>query len=162
MNIKFGGDFYVARGREAVFNFLADPLKFAPLLPDFESVRAEDSSHFVVSLRVGVAHIRGTAVVKLALKESQPFQRAVYEGSGDVPGGTAALTASFDLEESAGGTKVIWAGEARIVGRLPSLAGGLLEPLARKNLQKLIDALQAALAQAPDSAAAADGEENAS
>jgi carbon monoxide dehydrogenase subunit G len=160
--IKFGGDFYVAREREAVFHFLADPLKFAPLLPDFENVRAEDSSHFVVSLRVGVAHIRGTAVVKLALKESQPFQRAVYEGSGDVPGGTAALTAYFDLEDSEEGTKVIWAGEARIVGRLPSLAGGLLEPLARKNVQKLIDALQAALAQTPKSAGSSGGKEGSS
>jgi carbon monoxide dehydrogenase subunit G len=161
MNIKFGGDFHVAREREAVFNLLADPLKFAPLLPDFENVRLEDDSHFVVSLRVGVAHIRGTAVVKLALKESQPPRRAVYEGSGNVPGGTAALTASFDLEDSEGGTKVIWSGETRIVGRLPSLAGGLLEPLARKNVQKLIDALQAALARTPESAGGAGGGENA-
>jgi carbon monoxide dehydrogenase subunit G len=161
MNIKFGGDFHVAREREAVFDFLADPLKFAPLLPDFESVRAEDGSHFVVSLRVGVAHIRGTATMKLALKESQPPHRAVYEGSGDVPGGTAALTASFDLEETSGGTKVIWAGEARIVGRLPSLAGGLLDPLARKNVQKLVDALQAALARTPETTSAAGGGEKA-
>ena len=36
-------------------------------------------------------------------------------------------------------------GEAQIFGRLMSMAGGLVEPLGKKNVQKLIDGLQAAL-----------------
>ncbi|MGH9643457.1 MAG: hypothetical protein ACRD3Q_13665, partial [Terriglobales bacterium] len=44
-----------------------------------------------------------------------------------------------------GGTKVNWQGEAQIFGRLTSVAGGLLEPLGKKQIQKLIDGLQAAL-----------------
>jgi hypothetical protein len=36
-------------------------------------------------------------------------------------------------------------GEAQVFGRLTSVAGGLLEPLGRKQVQKLIDGLQAAL-----------------
>ncbi len=55
------------------------------------------------------------------------------------------LTAGFDLEDDGNGTHVIWKGEAQLFGRLISVAGGLLEPLARKNVQKLIDALQGAL-----------------
>jgi carbon monoxide dehydrogenase subunit G len=47
---------------------------------------------------------------------------------------------------------VQWSGEAQIFGRLASIAGGLLEPMAKKNLQKLIDALRAALS-APQTAA---------
>jgi carbon monoxide dehydrogenase subunit G len=43
------------------------------------------------------------------------------------------------------GTKVNWQGEAQIFGRLTSVAGGLLEPLGKKQVQKLIDGLQAAL-----------------
>ena len=42
-------------------------------------------------------------------------------------------------------TKVNWQGEAQIFGRLASLAGGMLEPLGKKQIQKLIDGLQAAL-----------------
>ncbi len=38
-----------------------------------------------------------------------------------------------------------WQGEAQIFGRLASVAGGLLEPLGKKQVQKLIDGLQAAL-----------------
>jgi len=44
------------------------------------------------------------------------------------------------------GTKVNWQGEAQLFGRLTSVAGGLIEPLGKKSIQKLIDGLQAALA----------------
>ncbi len=60
------------------------------------------------------------------------------------------MVAGFDLAPSADGTapgtKVNWQGEAQIFGRLASVAGGLLEPLGKKQIQKLIDGLQAALA----------------
>jgi uncharacterized protein len=146
VNISFGGDFTTAKTPEEVYDFLTDAQRFCPLLPDFQSMEAEDAAHFTVNLRVGISHIRGNAKVKLALIEAERPRHAVYEGKGDVAGGTATLTAGFDLEPAPGGTKVIWKGQAQVLGRLASLAGGLLEPLARKNLQKLIDALQAALA----------------
>ena len=60
-------------------------------------------------------------------------------------GGNVSFTAGFDLSAVNGGTKVAWQGEAQIFGRLTSVAGGLLEPLGKKNVQKLIDGLQAAL-----------------
>jgi carbon monoxide dehydrogenase subunit G len=145
MRIEFGGDFLVSRKPEEVYDFLVDPNRFCPLLPDYQSMKREDDTHFTVSLRVGISHIRGTAAMKLALAEAERPRHAAYEGKGDVPGGTATLTAVFDLERADAGTRVIWKGQAQIAGRLPSLAGGLLEPLAKKNVQRLIDGLQAAL-----------------
>jgi carbon monoxide dehydrogenase subunit G len=55
------------------------------------------------------------------------------------------MVAAFDLAVAGEGTKVVWEGEAQIFGRLTSVAGGLLEPLGKKQVQKLIDGLQAAL-----------------
>lgn len=146
MKIQFGGDFTVQRKPEDVYNFLVDPEKFCPLLPDYQSMQKIDDKTFNVSLRVGISHIRGTATVKMELIEQTPPNHAVYEGKGDVPGGTTTLRAGFDLTpDGPAGTKVTWKGEGQIAGRLPSIAGGLLEPLAKKNVQKLIDALQGAL-----------------
>ena len=145
MDFNFSGSFDVPHQPTAVYEFLADPNRFAPLLPDFESVEKTGEDLYTVKLRVGVSHIRGTASVRLRLAEANPPLHAAYEGKGDVPGGTTALHAGFDLEPSAGGTRVNWTGRALIAGRLPSLAGGLLEPLARKNLDRLIDGLKAAL-----------------
>jgi carbon monoxide dehydrogenase subunit G len=145
MHIQFAGDFCASKTREEVYTFLTDPRRFCPVLPDYKSMEIEDDSHFIVTLSIGISHIRGNAKIRMELAEAEFPARAVYLGKGDVPGGSTILTAGFDLEEQSGGTKLLWKGESQIVGRLASLGGGLLEPLARKNLNKLIEGLQAAL-----------------
>jgi carbon monoxide dehydrogenase subunit G len=146
MEIKFSGDFTVRKTPQEVYDFLVDPNRFCPLLPDYQSMEILDAKNFLVKLSVGISHIRGTAAVKMSLIEAEPATRAAYEGKGDVPGGSAGIRAGFDLQPApGGGTKVIWLGQSNVVGRIASLAGGLLEPLAKKNVQKLIDGLQKAL-----------------
>jgi carbon monoxide dehydrogenase subunit G len=143
--IKFGGEFQVKRTPEEVYDFLTDPARFAPLLPDFKSMTVQDATHFTVKVNVGISYIKGTADVKMELAQADRPKRAQYKGNGSVSGGNVSLTAGFDLSPSPGGTKVAWKGEAQIFGGLASVAGGLLEPLGKKNVQKLIDGLQAAL-----------------
>ncbi len=38
MAIKFSGEFEVKRSPEEVYDFLTDPKKFGPLLPDFQGM----------------------------------------------------------------------------------------------------------------------------
>src|ERR1700722_603641 len=147
MAIKFAGSFAVKRAPEEVYDFLSDPGKFAALLPDFQGLSIQDPTHFTVKVNAGISYIKDTAEVKMELAESERPRRALYKGQGSVAGGNVSLMASFDLSPlDGGGTKVVWQGEAQIFGRLASVAGGLLEPLGKKQVQKLIDGLQAALA----------------
>ena len=146
MEITFGGEFTVKKNPDEVYDFLVDPNRFSPLLPDFQSMELLDGKNFLVKLSVGISHIRGIAAVKMSLVEAEKPKQATYEGKGEVPGGSAAIRAGFLLEAAPdGGTRVTWNGRANVVGRVASLAGGLLEPLAKKNVQKLIDGLQKAL-----------------
>ena len=145
MAIKFGGEFTVKKTADEVFDFLTDPNRFAPLMPEFKGLTVQDPQNFTIKVSVGISHIRGNADVKMRLAEAERPRRAKYEGKGDVAGGGTTMVAGFDLSESPDGTKVAWVGEAQIFGKLTSLAGGLLEPLAKKNVQKLIDGLQSAL-----------------
>ena len=146
MEIKLGGDFTVKKTPEEVYDFLVDPKRFCPLLPDYQSMEIVDAKNFLVKLSVGISHIRGTAAVKMTLVEEQRPKHAVYEGKGEVPGGSATIRAAFDLKAAPGGeTKLIWFGQSSVLGRVISLAGGMLEPLAKKNVQKMIDGLQKAL-----------------
>ena len=145
MAIKLDGAFEVKREPEDVYDFLTDPNKFAPLLPEFQSMSVQDATHFAVKVNVGISYIKGVADVKMELAQADRPKRAQYKGQGSVAGGTVSFTAGFDLSPTNGGTKVAWQGEAQIFGRLASVAGGLLEPLGKKNVQKLIDGLQAAL-----------------
>ncbi len=154
MAIKFSGEFAVKKKPEEVFAFLTDPNRFAPLLPEFQSLLVQDPTHFAVKVNVGISYIKGSADVKMELSEADHPRRAQYKGQGAVAGGNVTMIAGFDLsatsdgaaEGATEGTKVNWQGEAQIFGRLTSVAGGLLEPLAKKQIQKLIDGLQAALA----------------
>ncbi len=145
MPFQFTGDFLVRRKPEEVYDFLVDPQRFCPLLPDYQSMTVTDPTHFTVSMLVGISHIRGTATVKMALEEAQRPVRALYSGKGSVAGGNVEMTAGFEVEGVPEGARVRWKGTAQIFGRLISIAGGILEPLAKKNVQKLIDGLQAAL-----------------
>ena len=145
MAIKFAGEFEVKRTPEDVYDFLSDPSKFAALLPDFQGLSIQDPTHFTVKVNVGVSYIKGTAEVKMELAEAERPARAQYKGQGSMARGNVALLAGFDLSLVDGGTKVAWQGEAQIFGSLASMAGGLLEPLGKKQVQKLIDGLQAAL-----------------
>lgn len=194
MAIKLSGEFAVKRSPDEVYNFLTDPNKFAPLLPEFQSLSMQDEKHFTVKVNVGVSYIKGAASVKLELTEAERPRRAQYKGLGAVAGGSVTVIASFDLLPSAAaddpehlaegadpasevsadlsndlslvpevnpgiaplfdlnlssngvGTIINWQGEAQIFGPLASAAGGLLEPLGKKQVQKLIDGLQSALA----------------
>src|SRR5690349_472079 len=107
----------------------------------------QDETHFTVKVNVGISYIKGVADVKMELAENQRPTRAQYKGQGSVAGGNVSLIAGFDLSPNGESTKVAWQGEAQVFGRLTSVAGGLLEPLGKKQVQKLIDALQAALGQ---------------
>jgi carbon monoxide dehydrogenase subunit G len=150
MPIKFNGEFAVKRTPEEVYDFLTDPNKFAPLLPEYQGMSVQDATHFTVKVNVGISYIKGVADVKMELAQAERPKRAQYKGQGSVAGGNVSLVAGFDLSPANDGTKVAWQGEAQVFGRLTSVAGGLLEPLGRKQVQKLIDGLQAALgAEAP-------------
>jgi len=147
MAINFTGEFTAPRSPEEVFEFLADPNKFGPLLPDFESMTVQDATHFAVKIRIGVGNIRGTAEIRMELAEAVRPQRALYKGHGTAVGSQVTISAGFDLSPLPESTRVAWQGEANVFGKLASMAGGMLEPVGKKNIQKLIDGLRWALSR---------------
>jgi uncharacterized protein len=145
MAIRFAGEFEVKQKPEEVYDFLTDPQKFAPLLPEYKGMAVQDATHFTVKVNVGVSYIKGIAEVKMELTQADRPTRAQYKGNGSVAGGNVSVVAGFDLAPNSDGTKVAWQGEAQVFGKLTSVAGGLLEPLGKKQAQKLINGLQGAL-----------------
>lgn len=147
MATEFDGTFTAETSREHAYRVLSDPDRFAPLLPTYvDHSRCEDGSTDV-RVRVGVGKIRGTATVNLQLVEHHEPVSATWAGKGKIMGGAFNLTATFDLEERGKEeTEVAWRGELTILGKLVSLAGGLIRPVAKKQAGELVDEIQAALA----------------
>ncbi len=154
MSIRFEGEFAVPVSREEAYTLLADPRKFAPLLPTYKSMEVKNERTADVTVAVGVGKVRGSAVITLTLQGEEPPVRAAYSGKGKVMGSAFDMSTSFDLlEADGGGTLVKWVGDLVMFGKLVALAGGLIRPIARKDINRLVGAIQAALT--PGGAAAA-------
>ena len=149
MAITFSGEFNSPRTPDEVYDFLCDANKLGPLLPDFESMSVEDATHFTVKVRVGVGNIRGTAEIRMELSQAVRPIRAQYQGRGNAVGSQIAISTGFDLSPLPEGTRIAWQGEASVFGKLALLAGGMLEPVSRKNIQMLMDGLRSSLASPP-------------
>src|SRR5258708_38690521 len=105
MGIKFRGEFEIKRTAEEAYDFLTDPQKFAPLLPDFQSMTQQDTTHFTVKVNVGISYIRGAADMKMELTQADRPERAQYKGQGSVSGGERGADCRFYLLPAGDGAK---------------------------------------------------------
>ncbi len=113
MAINFSGEFTTPRSPEEVFDFLSDPNKFGPLLPDFQSMSMQDPTHFTVKVKVGVGNIRGSAEIKMELSEAVKPLRAQYKGQGTAVGSQVTVSAGFDLSPLPESTRGCLAGRSQ-------------------------------------------------
>ena len=145
MGIEFDGEFVAPAPRDAVFAVLSDPEKFAPLLPTYQSHELKEDGSADIKVKVAVGKIRGTATVNMALDECDAPNRATYDSKGKVMGAAFNFGSGFELEDAGDGTRVKWRGDLNMFGKLVSLAGGLIRPIAGKHIESLIGAIQAGL-----------------
>lgn len=146
MSYAFSGDFTIATPRAEAYAVLSRPERFAPLLPTYLSHEMQPDGSALVKVKVGVGKVKGTGEVVLTLEEKIEPVRARYSGKGKVMGGVFNLDAGFELEElNPQSTRVNWRGEMAIFGKLVSLAGGLIKPIAERDINNLIQTLQAQL-----------------
>jgi carbon monoxide dehydrogenase subunit G len=146
VGIKFDGEFSVSTSREEAFAILSDTEKFAPLLPTYLSHELKEDGSADVKVKVGVGKIRGVGTINLVLEDSRAPDYASYLGKGKVMGSVFNLTAGFELTDGdAGETRVQWQGELAMFGKLVSLAGGMIKPIAKKDINLLIEAIRVAI-----------------
>lgn len=155
MNIDLDGRFEVAAGRQATFDYITDPRRFGPLLPYFREIREVGPDFFRLALEVGVPQIRGAADVHVHVVELVPGELARYRSTTKLALGVVDSDLSFQLDDAAGGIAVTWQTRSKVRGNLASIAGGILAPLARRNINAVIESLQAALGAMSDSDAVA-------
>ncbi|MEI6301241.1 MAG: SRPBCC domain-containing protein [Betaproteobacteria bacterium] len=149
MKLQLDGSFDVEATPTEVFAFLTDPMRFAPLLPMFRELREVESQRFKVILEVGVPQIRGTVEATVTVVELLAGTRARYKSSTRHTLGMADSDIGFELAPRGTGTRVVWRSETLVRGTLASIANGILMPLAKRNVQAMIDALRTALGGGP-------------
>lgn len=145
MNIDLDGDFLVTSSRAEAYQFLTDPRRFAPLLPHFKSLDEVRDDRFLMTLELGVPQIRGTAKVEVRSVERITDQLARFKSVTRQAMGVVDSELSFELSEGRGGTVVRWRTTSKVRGGLASIAGGILRPLAERNVEGMVESVQRAL-----------------
>jgi len=141
------GRFSVKADRGEVYDFLTNPQKMSGHMPDVKEVEIEDSDHFTVKAKVGVSHIQGTMVMKLAITERHPPISTTMTGQGAGLASVVDMVTGFSLETVEGGETVVnWYGDVNVAGKLAAFGPqGLLDRMGRQNVEKFIEGIKSGL-----------------
>ena len=145
----YSGTILTPRNPDEVFDLLANPERFAPLLPDYESMSLEDPTHFKVRIAVAVSQIHGSANLAMELREAVRPCVVEYRGQGIIAGSQLTLELQFQIAPSVSMTEVNWQGEFSLDGMLAFMAGSLMEPMGRKHFDRMAERLGSNLGAEP-------------
>lgn len=141
------GQFAVDAPRADVYAFLTDPARITRHMPDVQNVVIDDPDHFTVTARVGISHIKGNVTMKLTIQDRRPPISTTVVGKGSGLASAMDMITGFTLEETPSGTVVHWQGDVTISGKLAAFGPqGLLDRIARKNVETFIEGIRAGLA----------------
>ena len=145
--MRLEGQFRVKAEQADVYEFLTDPRKVSVHMPDVQDVEIEDDDHFTVKAKVGISHIKGTMVMKLAITERRPPTSTTVTGKGAGLASVVDMVTSFTLDSADGGETVVnWTGDVNVAGKLAAFGPqGLLDRMARKNVEQFIEGIKAGL-----------------
>jgi carbon monoxide dehydrogenase subunit G len=150
--MQLDGQFTIEAPRAGVYAFLTDPARVSRHMPDVKHVVIDDVDHFSVTARVGVSHIKGDVTMKIEIRDRQPPISTTFVGKGTGLASAMDMVTSFTLEETAAGTLVRWQGDVTISGKLAAFGPqGLLDRIARKNVDAFIEGIRAGLAETASS-----------
>lgn len=145
--MQLQGSFDSVKPVEEVCSILKDLREIVPCMPDLQDVRFANPQQATVKVKAGVGFVKGVMTIRLS--SNAEAEQIRFQGQGSGMGSAVELDARFivsPLADSTGGSRVDWQGEARVSGSLASLGGGLIEVVARKQVEKLIGCLESRLA----------------
>jgi uncharacterized protein len=140
--VKLQGQYSFPADREQVWKLMLDPESLKHCVPGCESMEATGEDQYQVTLKVGVAAIRGTYKGKIGIvdKVEPSTYRLRVEGSGG-PGfvrGEAVIT----LEEDGSGTKVSVDADGNVGGTVAGVGQRMLGGVAKMLMDQFFNCLK--------------------
>lgn len=146
--MRIEGERSFAASREEVFAALTDPAVIAGALPGVRGWDASDPDRWTIELRLPLP-LAPSLQLNVEVVERRLPERARLRGAGGGRGGGARVDSSFDLERAGEGTLMRWAAEVELSGALGALAGGVVGPVARRQAERMLDAIAARVEPRP-------------
>lgn len=136
--------------RNDVWKFISDPQQIARCLPDLQSLNVKDANHFVATVKVGIAFVRGTLKFDFTLIDQTPPSHSTFEAVGKGAGVSIRLNATMDLKEiSAHTTELLWKTEVQLGGLLGEISPSLIQNSTDKMTHQFFECIKSQLEPHP-------------
>jgi carbon monoxide dehydrogenase subunit G len=140
--------------RELVWAVIDDPAQMAALMPGVESFEIEDERHWQAKVKVplGLGGLRMT--IDFEKLEERPPEFASMNAKGKGVGAMMNMTTSFTLSRDGERTSMAWEADVRIAGPVGSMGQRVLQPIVNQQVENVLAALEAKVADAARGATA--------
>lgn len=129
-----------------MWSFISDPDAIAHCLPDLQTLEVKDSKTFTVTVKVGIAFVRGSFKFDFTLLDQDPPSHSRFEAMGKGAGVSVRLTATLDLKEAdANSTELGWKTDAELGGLLAEISPSLIQSSTSKFTQQFFECVKTKL-----------------
>ena len=140
--MKIEGEFRFDHPREAVWKALLDPEVIARAIPGAERLERVGEDRYEGVMRVGVGPVSGRYDLDVAIEEKRPPERYTMRVEGRGSLGHASGTAEVRLEEAGDGTRMSYASDLSIGGRIAGVGQRMIDTVAKSMTNKGLEALE--------------------
>ena len=158
--MKVNGSVSVAAPVPDVWKALQDPAVLVRTIPGCERLDEVAPDTYAMTIRAGVASIKGTYAGQVALSDPEPPHAFTLRARGQGAPGTVDATVRVRLSEADGGTRVDYDADATVGGMIGGVGQRMLASVGKKTAGEFFSAVEHALvspAPAVEVAAAAPG-----
>ncbi|MDX1660846.1 MAG: carbon monoxide dehydrogenase subunit G [Gemmatimonadota bacterium] len=141
--MKIEGEFRFDAPREAVWEALLDPDVIARTIPGTERLDRVAEDRYGGVMKVGVGPVSGRFDLDVTIAEKRSPESFSMDVSGRGPLGHATGVARVELDDEDGGTRMRYASDLSIGGRIAGVGQRMIDTVARSMAQKGLQSLEA-------------------
>jgi len=130
--MKLSGSYQINLNKQKVWEALNNPEILQKAIPGCEEFKKNSDTNFTATATNKIGPFNASFTGDIELKEINAPHSYVIEGSGNSPVGFASGEAKVKLEESDGGTKLIYEVEANVGGKIAQVGSRLIDMTAKK------------------------------
>jgi uncharacterized protein len=147
--MKVNGSVNVAAPVPDVWKALQDPAVLSRTIPGCERLDEVARDTYAMTIRAGVASIKGTYAGQVALSDPEPPHSFTLRARGQGAPGTVDATVRVRLSEADGGTRVDYDADATVGGMIGGVGQRMLASVGKKTAGEFFSAVERAIVAAP-------------
>lgn len=143
--MKVNGSVSVAAPVPDVWKALRDPAVLARTIPGCERLDEVGPDTYAMTIRAGVASIKGTYAGQVALSDPEPPHAFTLRARGQGAPGTVDATVRVRLSETDGGTRVDYDADATVGGMIGGVGQRMLASVGKRTAGEFFSAVEHAI-----------------